>query len=658
VARAYSVARADSARLDREMEIERMVTGRAPPALQVTLPRSIRSDEVSGSAFAAGTVTGNIRRFDLRGRAGGEDVVLRGSYARSVRSEYVWTNAPSADGRLAVGVQGEHILAMGFSFDTVDARVAYRNRGGHAELLVRRGTDQDYVVAGDFQLSPERNEVRLTDLRLRLDTALWVGTRATVVSWGGPGIEVDQFEIQDRQGGRIYVDGLLPTEGQSNLVVAVDRFPVEQVTDLLQGDLELAGQLTLSARMRGTLRAPTYEGAFALLDGRLRSDTLPIVRGTFDYAARQLVTHVDVLRTTGTAIAVADARIPIDLALTGVTGDRLIDAPMQALIVADSLPLDLVPHFTGAVTRVSGRAAGRVAIGGRLRRPTLVGGIAIVDGRMTVAYGGATIDNIAGQLRFAGDSVYTEDPGLVGRSRGEVRLRGSVGIGEWRRPVLNLYLVAEDAQLLDGDRGRIRADVGLAMTGPLDNAFLSGQVTVLQGVIRAPEPTGKEVIKANDPALFQVLDTTVIADRELFPPTNPLMRNLRMDVLVDVRRGTFARTRDANVEIFTDYPLSVRIRNEALSMTGVVSTERGEYNFLSKRFEVRRGSALFIGSTDINPTLQITGEYEVVLPGAPATQIKVQIGGTLRQPRLALESDAQPPRSQSELLSLLAFGRS
>ena len=37
--------------------------------------------------------------------------------------------------------------------------------------------------------------------------------------------------------------------------------------------------------------------------------------------------------------------------------------------------------------------------------------------------------------------------------------------------------------------------------------------------------------------------------------------------------------------------------------------------------------------------------------------VNVVIGGTVKRPTLALESDAQPPRTQSELLSLLAFGQ-
>jgi translocation and assembly module TamB len=72
---------------------------------------------------------------------------------------------------------------------------------------------------------------------------------------------------------------------------------------------------------------------------------------------------------------------------------------------------------------------------------------------------------------------------------------------------------------------------------------------------------------------------------------------------------------------------------------------------------------MFIGSSSakgepMNPTLQVTGEYEVRLPQREALNIQVLIGGTLLRPKLTLQSDAQPPISQSDLLSYLAFGRS
>ena len=52
------------------------------------------------------------------------------------------------------------------------------------------------------------------------------------------------------------------------------------------------------------------------------------------------------------------------------------------------------------------------------------------------------------------------------------------------------------------------------------------------------------------------------------------------------------------------------------------------------------------------------GGYEVRLPVREAINIRILIGGTLRNPQISLESDAQPPIPQSDLLSYLAFGRS
>lgn len=269
------------------------------------------------------------------------------------------------------------------------------------------------------------------------------------------------------------------------------------------------------------------------------------------------------------------------------------------------------------------------------------------------------IEDLHGTIRMADDVVTLGTPTepISGNARGLINLRGTVDVGEWREPNFELYVYGQHAEVLNNEFGKLRADLGIALKGPLTSPLLSGQVTITDGVIRAPEPTGKHLIGAGDPALFNVLDTAVVTNSDLFPMASPLLANLRIQATVAVNRDTWVRTNDANVEIYTEEPLRVSVVNQEMNLTGVVSTERGEYTFLSKRFALTRGSAMFIGSTDINPTLQITGQYRVTEGGGGATDIKVVIGGTLRRPRLSLESDAQPPRSQSELLSLLAFGQ-
>ncbi len=657
LSRALSRARADSARIDRETEVERAISGRAAPQLAVRAPQPVRRDTVAGSVVAAGTVRGNIYDFDLRGRAAGENVTARGNFVRKFASEYVWTDVRTPQSSLVLAVDADSVSTFGFHFDTVAARLTWKKPGGHIELAVRQDNDRDYGLKGDFALYPDRKQIRIATMTLRLDTAYWTAPHAAIVEWGGPGIRVADFELRNRGIGRIYANGLLPTEGVANFDFEIDNFPLVDLVALAQTDVDATGIATLHGHMSGSLSDPSFRGAFGLVQGTYNGSVLPELRGRFGYADQQLVLHGDMLRNGGQPMAVVDGRIPINLAFTGVPAgqDRLLPLPMAVDVVADSLPLELIPQFTDLVSNTHGLAAGKFSMRGTLKRPTLAGAMFVNRGTVTINLTGQTVDSLVASVRMANDTVYVDS--LVGQSGGPVRVRGTLAVGNWREPSFNLFLVAQDAEVLNNEHGRIRADVGLALSGPFRRAYLSGQVDLLRGVIQAPEPTGRHLIRAGDPALFSVMDTSVIADRELFPAQSPLLANMRVEVAVNVHHNTWVRNREANVEVYTDFPMMVRVEQEAFALTGIVTTERGEYKFLSKRFQIKRGSAAFIGSPDINPTLQVTGEYEVRAAAGPALNIRVLIGGTLKRPRLSLESDAQPPKTQSELLSLLAFGQ-
>ena len=427
------------------------------------------------------------------------------------------------------------------------------------------------------------------------------------------------------------------------------------VTALTESDIDLTGMITLHGTMAGTLSAPAFRGTFGVARATYNDTPVPDLAGRFGYADRQLVAHLDALRSSGASMMTVDGRVPINLALSGATGDRLLPEGMAVDMVADSLPLELIPQFTDAISNLHGRAAGKVAMRGTLKRPSLVGALTLLQGSVTLNATGATLENVTASVHMANDTVYVDS--IAGSARGRVDVRGTLAIGDWREPALNLKLTASGAELLNNDRGRVRIDAGIALTGPFRAGRLSGDVVVTQGVIYAPEPTGRHLLGAGDPQLFNVLDTAVAGERDLFPATSPLLANLRVEMEMTVKRNTWVRNREANVEVYTDDPISVHAEQQAFALTGVMNTDRGEYNFMGKRFQLKRGSATFIGSPDLNPTLQITGEYQVQAASRGTLNISVVIGGTVKRPRLALESDAQPPRTQSELLSLLAFGQ-
>ncbi len=648
-------AMADSARIDRQTEVARAISGAPPPRVQVDTPRAIPRGLVAGALHAQGTIAGSLSRFTLNGTLNGTGIVARGNAARHIQATYSWVDAKTAHSKMSVALNADTVSVYGFEFDSLVTDLSYTKPNGTVAVRIRQGDQRDYALQGDFTLDNARNELRLADVTLRFDTTTWRTTHPAAVRWGGRGIEVVNLELTSGPTQRIYANGLLPTSGPANFELAVTNFDVGNVADLLQSDLQATGRVSFDAHVQGTAENPRLNGTLSLMNATYQGTAVPNISGTFAYADQRLTTNATVADSTGRRLAAINGTIPINLALSGVTGSRLLDLPINVSLASDSLPVDLIPKFTSAVTNVKGRAIGNVTVGGTLKHPVMNGTFTLVNGQFTLTATGATFSNVNGHVRMTGDSVFVDS--VTALAGGPIRLGGTLGIGNWREPTFNLFLTAQSALLLDDKRGKVYASAGLRVSGPITNAYVSGQVTVNHGVIYIPESTGKNLVSQGDPALFAVLDTSLASQRDIFPAQSSLFKNLRVDVDLAVQRNTWVRSRDANVELFTDGPIRVSVVGDALTLVGAVDADRGEYTFLSKRFQIKRGSALFIGSPDLNPTLQITAEYVVKQPTG-ATNIQVLIGGTLQNPRISLTSDAQPPLSQSDLLSYLAFGSS
>ena len=649
-------ARADSTRDANENAVQRAIANLPPPKLKVPsdTPRAIPHGLLAGSLRANGTITGSISRFSLKGTASGTGLIVQGNSVRHLALVYDWADARTKRSKVTTTLRADTVSAYGFAFDSLAGDLSYTAPNGTLALRVKQGTVRDYALNGDFTVDKDRNELRLADIALRFDSTTWKSTHASTIRFGTAGIEVLKLELTSGPGRRIYANGLLPTKGVANFDLQVSDFAVENVAELLQSDLPVTGRLNLDAHVSGTSADPAVSGKIDFAHGTYNDTAVPELHGTFSYANKQLTTNAKVSDSTGKVIASANGTIPIDLSLAGVTGSRLLDLPINVALNSDSLPLNLIPQFTGSITDVAGRASGTLTVAGTLAKPVLKGNVALHDVQFRIAGTGALFEHANGTVRMTGDSVFVDS--ITAVANGPVRISGTVGVGNWRVPSFDLSLAASDAQLFNNAMGEIHADASLHLTGNMDAPVVTGAMTVLHGVIYLPESSGKKVIGAGDPSLFSVVDTMSALQRDLFPAQSKMFANLKVDVDFNVQRNTWVRSKDANVEIFTDGPLAVHVVGDALTLTGAVDADQGEYTFLSKRFQIKRGSALFIGTPDLNPTLQVTAEYQVKQVSGVATNIRVLIGGTLQSPRISLESDAQPPLTQSELLSYLAFG--
>ncbi|MEJ7810783.1 MAG: translocation/assembly module TamB domain-containing protein [Gemmatimonadaceae bacterium] len=665
-AKILAQARADSAYIARKTEVARAATGVPGPKLQADSVPPIPRDSLAGSLYAVGTVRGSIKGFNVRGRAGAQDVIALGNSVRTGRMEYAVMDGGTPRMSIAAGASLAQLQAAGFALDSAELRVGYLDPDGRIELSVRQSETQDFVLKADFSLQLDQRELRFADLRVRFDTATWASTRPGAIRWGPRGIVVDTIELRNGSTGRIYANGTLPTAGALDLEVAVEGFQIENLVSLIQGELAATGIVSLAARAGGSREAPTLRGALGVTGASYRGTAVPDLRATFGYADAALTAHGDAVRGGGVPLATVDVRLPVNLAMAGYSGPRFLDAPLTVDVVADSFPLDVLPKFTDAVADISGRVIGKVAIRGTKARPVMAGALALDLGRMRLVSTGVTLRDINGSVRLLGDTVVLDSIVAFsgGGHGGSSRVRGKLNIADVANMRFDsIRIDTQDALVLDNDLGRIHADAGIVIDGPFDAVHITGRADVRHGVLYIPKPDQTTAVSPSDPAVFSVIDTSVVGNREIVPAESPLLQNLRVDVALHISTGTFARSSDANIEIHTpddvgDLKVHVDRRQSAITLEGMVSTERGEYTVAGRRFEISRGSVMFIGTPELDPLLQLIGEREIEFPGREALEIRVVIGGTARHPRLTLESNSQPPISQSDILSYLAFGRS
>jgi translocation and assembly module TamB len=528
---------------------------------------------------------------------------------------------------------------------------------GYVALAIYQRSGEEYRTGGGFVLHKDHSEIHLRDLALRFDSTRWVASHPSAIRWGSGGIFIDKLELKNGKDGRVFVDGNVPPEGAGGLDIAIENFQAADLAALMQTDLSFRGLISTTARIEGTTHAPRIRAALGIAEAMYGDTRVPDLRATATYASSSVKAHLEVA-DSGRRVAVADGTIPLNLG--SGAGELLPDAPIAIDVRSDGLPLDLVSRFTDAVDNVRGRVFGVVRVRGTTRHPNTAGALALQNGSLRVVQTGMNLTNVVASIRLLADTVIIDS--ISARAGGRILARGGLGIKQISAPSFDISLEADNARVLDNDQGSLRADASVQIKGPFNRTNITGRLGVRSGVIIVPESDHKAVISARDPALYQLVDTARVDEESAgLIAQSSLMSNLRMDVTLDVARDTWVRTSAANVEIFTppDRPLAVRVdrRRQSIVLDGEVATDRGEYEFLSKRFQVRRGSAVFVGTQTPDPSLQITGEYEVRLAASQAINIRVQIGGTLSRPRIALDSDAQPPLSQSDLLSYLAFGR-
>lgn len=621
--------------------------------------------EIAGSLQASGWVGGTLRfpEVAVNGRGSGlrwktyaaDQLAFN---ARLQKGPTIWTGNLNLNGEgLALGKQTFRSVAL-------EANLAPEAASFGIDL--RKDANTDVRASGVLELAGlTPTGVLLRDLDLRLRDTHWtlaVPEARLARADGGVVVQNLRLERSGAEGtGFIEANGLLPTSGEANLVVRAGGIDLAEMRQLFSTMPDVGGTLALEASILGPVEEPRLvlnAAVDSLTYGDFAADSVSIAG---EYAARVMALDAN-LFLAGDTIVDAQARVPMNLTLGGmVPGFELLrDDPLSATIHAHELPLALVSAaLPTMLENGEGTAVAQVEVSGTLNQPR-VAGSAAVAGALTIVPLGVRWEQIDAALRLEGQRILVERATARTGTNGIARVTGEILLDQGQTPAVNLALEMDNFKAIDRpDLAELEANAGLRITGRLPRAEITGTVELEDGTIYIPE--------FGEQAEGDILDVDVGAlgadtvSASLAQAGGVFGGLVPRDVTVRIGDAVWLESEDTRIQIAGE--LQVYEAGGQPRIYGSLQATQGFYTLklgpIEREFEIVEGTVEFAGTPELNPRIDILARYEVRSrePGEQDIGVLVRLGGTLQTPTLALSSDTRPPLPESELLTLLLFGR-
>lgn len=630
--------------------------------------------EVSGRGVLAGT----LDSLDVRAALDIRHLTYGAYGARVARVAADLQHVALPDMRGTVRLNADTIAAGGVAVANagLDLEVAGMSRVGFG-LLATLSNGPVLETRGAFGTAQDTTRLALDAFRLGLDGREWTLARKASL-WASRGaFSADTVLLTGSRGGEILLAGAATADSTVRLRLQLDSVSMADMANLAQASVPLSGWFSSRVDVTGTRGAPTMTLTGAVTGAKVGQVNVARAALRGDYADRRVHFGADLLRNDSTVVSIR-GNAPIDLALVPRETRQLRDT-LRVAVVSNNLDMSVVESFLPTINSARGRLSADFALAGTTERSALQGFLRIDSAAATIPDLGIRLRDLNADLSAARDTVRIRRFSVVSGNEP----RDSLWMGGWfarlsdangeGNVAFDVSLGARDFQAIANRKvAELSLSAGLRLSGSLDRSRLSGNVTVNSGVIVIPPFTGKKLISLDDPELYNVVDTTVFANRALLPKAPPaFVNNLTVDN-VRIAMGSDVRVRSEEADIklggAVNVTVGARIGGTApqLALDGALQTERGYYRLelgglVQRTFTVEGGELRFLNETELNPILNISALHTVRqvssnYGGRNDVRIRVRVQGTLIRPTLRLESADSLQLSESDLISYLVAG--
>lgn len=610
-------------------------------------------DTLLGTLDVTGTLSGSAEGIGVRGAMLGRDLRIGGTSIASLQGAFDLTDLlgpPRGSASVSldtVVTAGVRTAALGVSADLLGDSARVR-------LAARSASGPTLAAAAALRFAGDSALARLDSASMTVGDNFWMLARPALLVRDRSGIELDTLLMVGRDGGRLLAAGSVPLLDPVRVVLRADSVPLHDLGLLAQSATTLDGRATLRVDIGGTRAEPRMAIGGALTGAQFGDVRLARLSLAGGYEDRRLRTTL-ALSHGDSVLLHADGVLPVDLALQP-RRRRLLDEEVRGNVHSERVDLSVLEAFTTAVRRASGSFRANVDLSGTVRQPVVTGGVQVADGSLTLtALGDVRMTGVNADVALLGDSLAVRQFRASSGGRGSLlTLAGGIGFSQYADPHFDLTLTARDFHAIARPRLadlEVSTSPDLRLTGPLSGALLTGGVRVERGTVYLPEFSSKRVIDLEDLGEFNVVDTTVFANRTLLPSAPPaLLRNLTLrDVGIQMGDDVWLRGPEANINLGGRVSLTTardpRSPDDAsLALEGLLTANRGTYRLnlglVQRTFTIERGSLRFFGEPDLNPALDIVTVYTVHQFDRQSVrqdvQVRAIIGGTMVSPQLRL----------------------
>jgi hypothetical protein len=251
------------------------------------------------------------------------------------------------------------------------------------------------------------------------------------------------------------------------------------------------------------------------------------------------------------------------------------------------------------------------------------------------------------------DPLLPPDIDLEGFTEIELKAEGEAG-----NPRFDGHLKTDGMSIAVATDLQASPTIDLEFGGDLSRPSVKGDIVVERALLRLPEIKeslhefdGESILWEAADSFRMATDTTqseTEADTILLDEPEGF-KGMDLDVTITIPNSFRVESEKLSLEL--EGILHIRQEGDRPIITGELKPRRGRLVFMGRYFDIQRGSVFFYGGDEMNPSFDLTLKARVA-----EYDISIKLTGTALEPEIELTSD--PARSESDIMSLLLFGRS